>query len=290
MAVTFLAPAKINLTLDITGKREDGYHTVDMVMQTVSLYDDVTVEKSAQEGIRLSCNVPGIPCDSGNTAYKAAALFQKAAQVPGGVCIGIDKHIPTQAGLAGGSSDAAAVLLAMNHLYDAPLSTGTLMQIGAQVGADVPFCLYGGTMLAKGIGTALFPLHPLPPCWIVLVKPDVGVSTKEAYARCDNRGYTENVHSGRLVKALEEGSLSLLSGCLHNDFEEVLRLRLIRQIKDDLCKCGALGACMSGSGPTVFGIFDRKETAMSCTEHLKGTYTAVFLARPVSYGCFQKIE
>ena len=290
MAATFLAPAKINLTLDIMGKRKDGYHTVDMVMQAVSLYDGVVVEKNAQEGIVLSCNAPDIPCDNRNTAYKAAVLFQKTAQISGGVRICIDKHIPSQAGLAGGSSDAAAVLLAMNHLYGAPLSTGTLMQIGEQVGADVPFCLHGGTMLAKGIGTALFPLPPLPPCWIVLVKPDIGISTKEAYARCDSRGYAENAHSGMLVKSLEKGSLPLLSNCLYNAFEEVLHLALIRQIKDDLYKCGALGACMSGSGPTVFGIFDQKEMAVSCTERLKKAYTLVLIVQPVSCGCFQKIE
>lgn len=287
-AVTVYAPAKINLTLDITGKRSDGYHTVDMVMQAVSLYD--TVEVTAQPGgeIRVSCTEQAIPTDSQNTAYRAAELFLKETKRSDGAAISIKKQIPMEAGLAGGSSDAAAVLLGLNKIYGEPLTMDELSKLASAVGADVPFCLYGGTMLATGTGTHLQNIYQMPDCFIVLVKPPVGVSTKEAYRLCDGRGYDVPVHSRELIACLKRGNIHDAARSLYNAFEQVLELGQVQEIKDKLLSFGAGGACMSGSGPTVFGIFTNEQKAYECAESFTKDFREIFVVKPIQTGCFIK--
>lgn len=287
-AVTVCAPAKINLTLDITGKRSDGYHTVDMVMQAVSLYDAVEVSLQQEEGIRVFCTNKTVPCDRRNTAYRAAELFLKETKLPGGAVVAIKKQIPMEAGLAGGSSDAAAVLFGLNKICGEPLSADGLSRLASMVGADVPFCLYGGTMLATGIGTQLQNIYHMPDCHIVLVKPDIGVSTKEAYALCDGKGYGAPVHSGEMISCLKSGNIHDTARSLYNAFEQVLELEPVKEIKQKLLSFGAGGACMSGSGPTVFGIFTNDKKAYECAEALTKDFQEVFVVNPIQTGCFIK--
>lgn len=280
------APAKINLTLDITGKREDGYHYVDMIMQSVSLYDEVTVELTDGGGeISLSCNKPDIPCNSKNTAYKAAELFLNELKASYNVKIDICKCIPSQAGLAGGSTDGAAVLFALNYLLGSPLEQSKLLTLCSQIGADVPFCLLGGTALATGIGTDLKKTEDMPQCFIVIVKPPVNVSTKLAYERSDARGYSGKIHSTDVLTHIRSNSISGVALGLYNEFENVLELNEIECIKEKMCKNGALGASMSGSGSAVFGIYDSEQAALGCADILKKEYNEVFVANPVKHGC-----
>lgn len=286
MTVTVSAPAKINLTLDITGKRADGYHTVDMIMQSLSLYDTVTVTPLPEPGIKITCTDGEVPCDARNTAHKAAGLFFKEVQIDGGASISIHKQIPKEAGLAGGSSDAAAVLLALNKIHGEPLTFDKLCALASMVGADVPFCLYGGTMRATGTGTQLQTVYSLPDCFIVLAKPPIGVCTKEAYRLCDSRAYSSMPHSEQMLAYLKEGSLRDVARALYNDFEEVLCLEPVAEIKKTLLSCGAQGACMSGSGPTVFGIFSNEQKAYECAQALTKQYREIFVVRPAENGCF----
>lgn len=286
MAVTVSAPAKINLTLDITGKRADGYHSVDMIMQSISLYDTVTVAPAREPGIKITCSDRALPCDERNTAYKAARLFLKEIQKDEGAAISIHKQIPKEAGLAGGSSDAAAVLLALNKIHGEPLTLGKLSELAALVGADVPFCLYGGTMHAAGTGTRLQTVYSLPDCFIVLAKPPIGVSTKEAYRLCDGRPYSAKPHSEQLLAHLKDGSIQEAAQSLYNGFEEVLRLEPVDKIKETLLSSGACGACMTGSGPSVFGIFTNEQKAYGCAQALTKQYREIFVVRPTPNGCF----
>lgn len=287
-SVTVCAPAKINLTLDITGKRSDGYHTVDMVMQAVSLYDTVEITLLREEEIRVSCTEEAVPSDKRNTAYQAAQLFFKETGRSGGASVLIKKQIPMEAGLAGGSSDAAAVLLGLNKIYGGLLSSDELLRLACSIGSDVPFCLYGGTMRATGTGTQLQNVYQMPDCCIVLVKPPVGVSTKEAYALCDGRGYDMPVHSGELVACFKRGNIHDAARSLYNAFEQVLKLAPVKEIKEKLLSFGAGGACMSGSGPTVFGIFTNEQKAYECAEAFTKDFQEIFVVKPIQTGCFIK--
>lgn len=286
MTVTVSAPAKINLTLDITGKRADGYHTVDMIMQSLSLYDTVTVTSAREPGIKITCSNEEIPCDEHNTAFKAAELFLRKVQKDEGAAISIHKQIPKEAGLAGGSSDAAAVLLALNKIHGEPLTLDKLCELASLVGTDVPFCLYGGTMHATGTGTQLQTVYSLPDCFIVLVKPPIGVSTKEAYRLCDSRAYGLQPHSEQMLLHLKNGNIHDVARALYNEFEQVLCLEPVAEIKEMLLRFGAGGACMSGSGPTVFGIFTNEQKAYECAHALTKKYREIFVLRPVANGCF----
>ncbi len=284
MKIKISAPAKINLTLDILGKRPDNYHNVKMIMQAVSLYDYVTLEQTASGRITLECSDSAIPCDESNIAYKTAdAFFERSGIQNGGLHIFIEKNIPSQAGLAGGSADGAAVLAGLNLMYNSPLSEDELKEAGSSVGADIPFCIIGGTALAKGTGTTLTRLEPMPECRIVLVKPPVGISTAAAYKAADSRDFIPESSSDIMLPLL--GNIYGIAENLHNDFESVAEVRCIGEIKRAMLECGALGACMSGSGTAVFGIFDNEAAQSKCIEMLKSEYEAVFAVCPVNHGC-----
>lgn len=278
------ANAKINLTLAIKSKRPDGYHEVEMVMQTVTLHDTVTVE-TAESGIVCSSDRAGLPSDAANTAGRAAAAFFKAAGLPdAGARIQLQKRIPMAAGLAGGSADAAAVILCLDKLYHTGFSRQTLEEIALQTGCDVPFCLWGGTKLAAGAGGRLSPMPPMPDCPIVIAKPSEGVSTAEAYARYDRAPAARQPDNAAMARALAGGRLINIAGCFYNVFEESLRLTEVKKIKACMLGYNAVGAAMSGSGPSVFGVFARQEDAARCAESLKSSYEEVFLCRPSSFG------
>lgn len=267
MLITENAYAKINLHLDVTGKRDDGYHNIRSIMQTVSLHDTVTVERltprDGEREIRLTCSDTSLPCDSGNLAYRAATAFFDAAHIcEYSVAVHIEKRIPTEAGLAGGSSDAAAVLRALSSLFGDPFTARRLCDIGRTLGADVPFCIMGGTYLCEGIGEMLSPLPPMPDCHIVIARAGRGVSTPKAYglidSACGNVFVPRDEEYERLYSSLLGGDISTISASMYNIFEAVIlkehtEARLLREI---MLRHGALGAMMSGSGPSVFGIFD----------------------------------
>ena len=286
MRSTVLAPAKLNLFLDITGKRNDGYHIVNMIMQSVSLFDEVTVTKESGNDITISCTDKTIPCDSTNTVYIAAQKFFEYAEMsPTGLSIKIKKRIPSQAGMAGGSTDAAAVLIAMNEIFDTDYSQVELAEIAADVGADVPFCIFGGTMTATGIGTILSPLPDIPDCFIVIVKPEINISTKEAYEKSDKVGYDECKNSETMADCICNGSLEGIGKNMYNKFEEVVDISEIKGIKNCMKKFGALGACLTGSGSAVFGIFAEKSDADDCICQLETVYSDIYLVHPTSEGC-----
>lgn len=290
MKVTVKAPAKINLTLDIVGKRADGYHDVAMVMQTVSLYDTVTVERLSGEGdgITVSCPAyPDVPTDESNIVCKAArAFYDKTGVEPAPLEITIDKEIPTQAGLAGGSTDGAAVVLALNRLFDTHLKMEEMAEICGRFGSDVPFCLLGGTMLATGTGTTLKKLRSMTTdCYVVICKPEISVSTAAAYAACDAREPKGFLYTDELVKRLYSRDIRGLSTCLYNEFEQVMELPEINEIKKQMLACKALGASMSGSGSAVYAIFLNKKKAEACVNILKENYNNVFLTQPLKVGC-----
>lgn len=286
MRISVEAPAKINLSLDIIGKRYDGYHLVKMVMQTVSLYDTVSVHSREDGEINIVCNNDDVPCDSTNIAYKAAKEFFKYTEIENtGILIKIKKRIPMQAGLAGGSTDGAATLVALNEMFKADLSENELAEIGSKIGADVPFCIYGGTMSADGIGTILNPLPAMPECYFVIVKPDISVSTKEAYALTDEKGFTLRTNSEILSEAICSGNIQTICSSLHNDFEDVLKLEEINKIHDLFKQNGALGSCMSGSGSAVFGIFTDESEAQDCAGIMEDNYNFVYVCEPVNIGC-----
>ena len=278
-----LANAKINLTLDILRKREDGYHDLQMVMQSVTLADQLTVVPAqGPEGL-ASSDLHFLPTGSKNLAQMAAAAFRQTAGLGGEVDVSIQKRVPVCAGLAGGSADAAAVLAAMNELTGAGLSRLELAKIGEAVGSDVPFCVLGGTALAEGRGEVLTPLAPLPPCHIVICKPSFSISTPQLFSRVNVRKIVRRPDTAGVLAALEAGNLAGVARRMYNVFEDVLEPRRaaeISEIKAVLIDCGALGASMSGSGPSVFGLFDDLSSAEAACARLKESYRDVFLCAP----------
>lgn len=284
MKIIVNAPAKINLYLDILGRREDGYHDVEMVMQTVSLCDTVTVTRTKHGNINLTCSVPIPGPIERNAAYLAAqAFFEHANIFNPDIDIHIKKRIPICAGLAGGSSDAAAVLTALNQLFDTNFSKEELAKLGEKIGADVPFCVHGGTMLATDTGTTLEALPPMPKCYFVIVKPNIAISTRAAYEASDASTSSKSTSAKDIISAINSSDLQALSKSLYNRFEEVLALDEIEKIKFLLTQHGALNACMSGSGSAVFGIFEAELQAIKCKEALSAHYDGVFLAEPVCF-------
>lgn len=256
--LTLAAPAKINYLLDVTGKRPDGYHTLRMIMQRVNLCDEIVLTLTETPGITVTCNSEGAPDGPANIAWKAAQALLERAEFRGGVHIQIDKHIPVAAGLGGGSSDAATVLMGMNELLRLQLTDETLMKIGCTLGADVPFFIFKNAALAEGIGEKLTPLAGMPRCWILLVNPGVHVSTAWVFRslQLTNRG-----ELNRLPEFFE--SIEQVVSLLSNDLETVTipAFPVIADIKIRLKQLGAAGSMMSGSGPTVFGIFKTFEAA-----------------------------
>lgn len=278
------AYAKINLTLDVVGKMPNGYHEVVMLMQSVSLADTVTVRKS-ESGITLHCDREGVPLDERNTAYKAAKLFLEKTGIESGVDITIEKVIPMQAGMAGGSADAAGVLYAMERLFGSPLETNRLLRIAQSVGADVPFCFLGGTMLALGIGEMLYDAPKLPDCYVAIVKPNENVSTASAYALVDSCENLIHPDINAALKALREGKLEAFSKEMRNVFEQATGTEKTGRIKETLISHGALGAIMTGSGSAVFGIFTDKEAAEKAISDAEFSDCEAYVAVPVEQGC-----
>ncbi len=278
------AYAKINLMLDILGTLPNGYHNLWMIMQSVSLYDTVTVEKNNSEKITITCSKEGIPTNEKNIAYKAAAaFFEKTGIKNCGIHIHIEKCIPSEAGLAGGSADGAAVIKALNEIFDTKLTERELCRIGRKVGADVPFCIVGGTCLAQNIGDVLSPLDDIPRCYFVLAKPKMGVSTKEAFASFDNASYIRKPKKEKMLIAAANGDFDGMCSLAANVFEQVIEVPERVEIKKIMRKNNAKLSLMSGSGPTVYGIFENKEDAESCAEQLKSITKDVFITTPVPY-------
>lgn len=266
------AYAKINLAIDILGKRENGYHDVEMIMQSIALYDEITLYTNDSGKITLSIDKP-LPTDERNIAYKAAKLLFDTYNIAQGIHIDIKKNIPIAAGLAGGSTDAAAVLKGINAIFKLGLSTERLMELGKSLGADVPYCIKGSTMLACGIGEILKALPAMSELSLVLVKPDISVSTKEVYEEFDKLLLKpENRPDiSMLVQALENKEIERLAANMKNVLELVTikKFPVIEDIKKTILRKNSLGCMMSGSGPTVFGLFCNEEDALKCKEEIK---------------------
>ena len=265
------AMGKINLGLDVLGRRENGYHDVRMVMQTVYLYDQIVIEKVKEPGITLTSNLFFLPTDQNNLAYKAAQMLIEEFGITEGVKISLDKHIPVSAGMAGGSSNGAAVLFGMNRMFDLGLSQKELMERGVKLGADVPYCIMRGTVLAEGIGEILTPLPPCPRCWVLLAKPPVNVSTKLVYERLDAHEITDHPDIDGILTALENRDIREVAACMGNVLERVTvaEYPVIEKLKDIMKKNGAMNAMMSGSGPTVFGLFEDKNEAKRAASRIR---------------------
>lgn len=276
--------AKINLTLDVLGKRPDGYHELCMVMESVDLSDILRFSHSGQ-GIQVKTNLAFLPQGPTNLAAKAALCFAKATGITvEPLTIEIEKRIPVCAGTAGGSSDAAAVLRYLNRATKAGLSDQALQKIGEQVGSDVPYCVTGGTALAQGRGEVLTPLPSLPGCTLVLCKPSFSISTPALFAELDRHKLCRRPDTAGVRKALEGGDLAGVARRLYNVFEDVLpprQAKVVREIKNRLITCGALGANLSGTGPTVFGLFDDEHPAQEACRSLRETYPDTFLCHNV---------
>ena len=253
--------AKINLGLDILRKREDGYHEVRMIMQTIQMYDVLEMKRVKKPGISLSVNYPYIPSDERNLVYKAAKLLMDEFQVKEGVDICLEKFIPVAAGMAGGSSDAAAAMVGINHLFKLGLSEKDLMDRAVNIGADVPYCIMRGTALAEGIGEKLTRIAQVPDCYVLIGKPGIGVSTKTAYESLQLDKIQSHPDIDGMIRDIENGNLLAMTDKMGNVFESGIigKYPVIGEIKDLMEANGALKAMMSGSGPTVFGIFDDRE-------------------------------
>lgn len=253
--------AKINLGLDILTKREDGYHQVRMIMQTIQMYDVLEMKRVKKPGISLSVNYPYIPSDERNLVYKAAKLLMDEFQVKEGVDIRLEKFIPVAAGMAGGSSDAAAAMVGINHLFKLELSEKDLMDRAVNIGADVPYCIMRGTALAEGIGEKLTRIAQVPDCYVLIGKPGIGVSTKTAYESLQLDKIQSHPDIDGMIRDIENGNLLAMTDKMGNVFESGIigKYPVIGEIKDLMEANGALKAMMSGSGPTVFGIFDDRE-------------------------------
>lgn len=280
--VKVLAPAKLNLALDVVGLLPNGYHDLDMIMQTVDLYETIILRKSQD----LTLTLPGsrLPAGENNTATKAALAFFHYTGLLAGVNMEIRKTVPVRAGMAGGSADAAGVLVGLNALYDARLSMSELCALGAGIGADVPFALMGGTCRVRGVGDLIKALPPMPDCWLVVVMPSFGISTPEAFARYDQLGSTIHPDCEAQERAIRAGDLGGICAAFGNALEEcsgAVETPHIRQLLDE---AGALASSMTGSGAAVFGIFDQEEKAASARAALKLEYRQVYLVRPCKGG------
>lgn len=276
--------AKVNLTLDVLGKRPDGYHDLQSVMQTISIRDDVELDIDTGKPWTLSCSAEGIPEDDRNLAWKAAKVFcDKLGKDPNGLSIRITKRIPSGAGLGGGSADAAAVLRALNRFYNSPLSVFALAELGAQVGSDVPFCTLTGTAMVEGRGERLRPLPPMPDCTFVVCKPDFSVSTPELYRKLDTVAIPVRPNNRAMESALVAGDLQAVADQVYNVFDPVvtaehLELNYIKSICNSY---GSLGQQMTGSGSAVFAIMPSFEYAAVVCNMLNDNFPNVFIAKPV---------
>lgn len=284
-SISVKAYAKINLGLDVLRRREDGYHDVSMIMQSLDLYDTITITKTSSSEITMQTNLSFLPVDKGNLVYRAAALFLETIDRKDGLNIKLDKKIPVAAGLAGGSSDAAATLKALNKLYQTGFSQKDLMKLGVKLGADVPYCIMLGTALSEGIGELLTPLFPMPDCSILLVKPDISVSTKYVYENLKLTCDVVHPDIAALKASLQTGDITCLSANMDNILQTVTikDYPVITRIKNKMMELSALVSLMSGSGPTVFGIYEDQALAEMAYEYFKKHKEygrQVFLTKP----------
>lgn len=276
------AAAKINLAIDVLRKRPDGYHDVMMIMQSVALYDTITVR--VQKGdIKIATNSSKIPSDSANIVYKAAEYLKLKYNVKNGAFINIEKSIPVAAGLAGGSADAAAALKLLDKAWDLRLSRTELLEAGKKLGSDVPFCIQGGTALAEGLGERLTPLPGIPDCHILLAKPSASISTKEVYTGLAMEDIKVRPNIKDMLKYIEKGNLEGIAGNMCNVLETVTVKKCpeIEVLKAKLVEHGALGSMMSGSGPTVFGIFKDMVSAYDAYDNIKNMVNEIFLVKTI---------
>ncbi len=280
MSVKIKAPAKINLTLDVIDRRADGYHIIESVMQTVDVYDEISLTVCDEEGIFLTCSDETLPTDAKNTAYRAAQVFYRHIEKAPHVCIDIEKKIPMEAGMGGESADAAGVLRGLNLLENAGFSTDELCRIGSEIGADVPFCVLQGTALAEGIGSILTPIAALADMPIVIAKGEKGVSTVQAYAAIDGAENRGTYPAAPMIEALCSEDMEAVAAHVGNVFDEVLQLPDVVQIKALMRENGARGCSMTGSGSAVFGLFDDKHTAADCVSVLKDYDFTAFICYP----------
>lgn len=277
------AAAKINLAIDVLRKRPDGYHDVSMIMQSVALYDTITVRALKGE-IRVMSNSDKVPADKGNIAYRAAEYLKIKYNVKEGVLINIEKAIPVAAGLAGGSTDAALTLKLLNKAWNLKLSKGEILDAGKKLGSDVPFCIQGGTALAEGLGEKLTPLSGIPECLVLLAKPPVSISTKEVYQGLILEDIVKRPDIKEMARCIEKGDLKGIAGNMCNVLETVTvkRCPQITELKEKLLEYGALGSMMSGSGPTVFGIFKDSASAYNAYDHIKDMVSEVFVVKTIN--------
>ena len=279
-SITLKSRAKINLSIDVLGKRQDGYHLVEMIMQTIDLYDLIEINEKDNDQITIKSTSDEIPLDCNNLVYKAANLIKKTFNINKGVEIHIKKNIPVAAGMAGGSSNAAAVLVGLNKLWNLNLSKQQLEKIGLKLGADVPFCINGGAVLASGIGEELTPIKGLTKDVCILVcKPDLFVSTKEVYECIDSKDIDKRPNNKFLIECLKNEETRQLAENMFNVLEGVTMDKhpVIQQIKDIMTNNRALGAMMSGSGPTVFGLYENREDAVKCKAILEKQFKQTFV-------------
>lgn len=277
------AAAKINLAIDVLRKRPDGYHDVSMIMQSVALYDTITVRALKGE-IRVTSNSDKIPDDKGNIAYRAAEYLKMKYNVKEGVLINIEKTIPVAAGLAGGSTDAALTLKLLNKAWNLKLSKSEILDAGKKLGSDVPFCIQGGTALAEGLGDKLTPLSGIPECLVLLAKPPVSISTKEVYQGLVLEDIPKRPDIKEMARCIEKGDLNGIAGNMCNVLETVTvkKCPQINELKEKLLEYGALGSMMSGSGPTVFGIFKDSASAYNAYDHIKDMVSEVFVVKTIN--------
>lgn len=279
------ARAKLNLTLDVLAKRPDGYHDMKMVMQSIELADTLVLDKRPDGEIRVCSNFAFLPTGEKNLAAKAALAFYRALDREAcGLDIVLTKRVPVCAGMAGGSSDAAAVLRALNEMEGEPFGQPELARVGEAVGSDVPYCVLGCTALAEGRGEVLTPLPPLPKCWVVVCKPEFSISTPELFARIDSCKVRHRPDTDGVLAALEAGDLAGVARRMYNVFEDAMperQMARVAGIKSTLIHAGALGAAMSGTGPTAFGLFDREEAARDAYDRLSQQYRETFLTQTV---------
>ena len=271
--ISVKALAKINLGLDVIRRREDGYHEVCMVMQTIHLYDRLDIVKNTSGNITLETNLAFLPTNENNLVYKAAKLLCDEFGIKDGIHVNLQKRIPVAAGMAGGSTDAAAVLYGVNKIFDLGLSMQDLMDRGVKIGADVPYCIMRGTALAEGIGEKLSPLPPMVKCPVLIAKPGINVSTKFVYENLKLNEQTYHPDMQQLISDIKEKDLKKIASDMGNILESVTipAYPVIAEIKEHMMAHGAVGAMMSGSGPTVFGLFDDENTAQAAFEEMKAS-------------------
>ncbi len=274
--ISLKALAKINLGLDVVRRREDGYHEVRMIMQTIQLYDRLDIKRTHEPGIQIQTNLSFLPVNENNLIYKAAKLLMDEFSITDGVSVKLDKRIPVAAGMAGGSTDAAAMLIGVNRLFSLGLTKRQLMERGVQIGADVPYCIMRGTALAEGIGEALSPLPPMVKCPVLIAKPSISVSTKFVYQNLKLDDTTIHPDIDRLINDIKAKNLHDIAAHMGNVLETVTipNYPVIDEIKKHMLSNGAVGAMMSGSGPTVFGLFDDEDTAKKAYKAMRSSHLA----------------